>query len=72
MLLPLLVRRQHRRTALIVDNENERRHFGGLAQIDRPVREGIVAGVGFIYWPAAVVVAGLATVTLGVLSDDGG
>ena len=31
----------------------------------------VVAGVGFIYWPAALVVAGVATVTLGVLSDDG-
>lgn len=32
----------------------------------------VVAGAGFIYWPAAVIVAGVATVTVGVLSDDGG
>ncbi len=31
----------------------------------------VVIGAGFVYWPAALIIAGVATVAVGVLSDDG-
>ena len=31
----------------------------------------IVAGTAFVYWPAALIVAGASMVAVGVLSDDG-
>lgn len=31
----------------------------------------VVVGTGIVYWPAAVIVAGVAIVAVGVLSDDG-
>ena len=31
----------------------------------------VAAGAGFIYWPAALIVGGIAFLVVGVLSDDG-
>lgn len=32
----------------------------------------VVAGVAFIFWPLAVVLAGAALIAFGLLTDDGG
>ena len=31
----------------------------------------VAAGAGFVYWPAALIVGGVALMIVGVLSDDG-
>lgn len=31
----------------------------------------VVAGVAIVYWPAALIVAGVALATVGLTSDDG-